>query len=130
MTNAALGPTHTATSVELKIPSVRTFRAVGRLVAGGFAARLGLTVERISDLQLALEVVLAQASHGGSIELVMTDAMNELRVEIGPLASDARALHRIESVVSGLVDNVSVYEFGQHAWVVLRIGPPSALVSS
>jgi len=124
------GPAHTATSVELEIPPGSRYRAIGRLVAGGFAARLGLTVDRISDLQLALELVLAQASRDGSIGLVMSDSAHELRIEIGPLAGDARSLREVESVVSSLVDEASVGDFGQHAWLALRVACSSPRVSS
>ena len=52
------------TAVELELPDGRPFDAVGRLVAGGIAGRAGLTVDRIDDLQLALQAVRRDPGRG------------------------------------------------------------------
>ena len=70
--------------VELELPSDRSFHPVGRLVAAGVGSRAGLDVDRIDDLQLALEAVLVRRVARGPTRMTLT-ASSDLLVEIGPL---------------------------------------------
>ena len=58
--------------IELELPRGSRFAAVARLVAAGIGARLGLSVERLEDLKLAIDAALRQSSSKDTLTLAMT----------------------------------------------------------
>ena len=106
--------------MELELPDGRPVDAVGRLVAGGSAGRAGLTVDRIDDLQLALQAVRRDPGTRGTIRIVLTSDEQELRAEIGPVVR-TRHHEALEGVLSTLVQGVETRTRGDDTWIVLRV---------
>ena len=116
--------------MELELPDVRSFDAVGRLVAGGIASRAGLTVDRIDDLQLALQAVRRGPGTRGTTRILLTSDEQELRAEIGPVVR-TRHHEALEGVLSTLVQGVETRTTGGDTWIVLRVSldPPPGGIS-
>src|SRR2546423_2524097 len=81
--------------ITLTLPRRSDYQTVAHLVLGGLAARLGLTLEHLEDLQLALGAVLAQGSDSSSEVTV------KLRIDEGALEAvispvGARVLDEVE----------------------------------
>jgi hypothetical protein len=70
--------------VTLTLPRERPFFAVARLVLGGLAARLDVTVEHLEDLELALDGLLERRDSGEQINVVFRADGDELQARIGP----------------------------------------------
>jgi serine/threonine-protein kinase RsbW len=115
-----------ALAVGLRIPAARRFHAAGRLVTGGFAARLELDVDRLEDLRLAMETILQQPPAGETLELTMSQSDGSLVLDVGPFAGGAPDPSRLEAVLGVLVDDVDVRRAGQRAWVTVRVEPSSS----
>lgn len=115
--------------VELEIPASRPFHAAGRLVAGGVASRVGLDVDRLDDLRLAVEALLSQAPATETLTLTMAESRHAFDLEIGPFASvdiDSEAdvdtdLPRLERVLGALVDDFVVHEGEHGVWFAVRV---------
>ena len=78
--------------IVLTLPRQRSFYDVAHLVVGGFAARLDLTVDTLSDLQTALDGLLPRESSEGDVTLTLRLDRGALAGRVGPF--DARALRR------------------------------------
>jgi hypothetical protein len=74
-----------ADEIRLTIPGSPDFHRVAHLVVGGLAVRLGLTIENLEDLQLALDAVLSQSDGSNDVTMTMTVREGELVTCIGPL---------------------------------------------
>jgi hypothetical protein len=70
--------------VTLTLPRERPFFAVARLVLGGLATRLDITVEHLEDIELALDGLLERHDGGEQITVVLEAAGEELQARIGP----------------------------------------------
>ena len=106
--------------VELELPGGRSFDAVGRLVAAGIADRAGLAVDRIDDLQLALQAVRRDPGTRGTTRILLASDDEELRAEIGPIVR-TRNHASLEGVLSTLVQGVETRTTGGDTWIVLRV---------
>ena len=73
-----------AHTVELTTPTGRAWEPVVRLVLGGIADRLDLSFDRLDDLQLAVERLLAEAGDD-TVRLSFELLEGGLRTRIGPL---------------------------------------------
>lgn len=112
--------------VELVLPEGDAFDPVARLVAAGVGTRTGLGVDRIEDLQLALEAIRHRPSgHRETTRLSFIPEGHTLQVDVEPHGEDdeARALER---VVSLLVSEVWSDGAGSDRRLVLRVANPSA----
>ncbi len=81
-----------AEAVELETPGGPGFAPLIRLVVGGFADRADLRFDELDDLQLAVELLLAEARPEERVRLSLEigdDAAVRLRV--GPLSGRAMA---------------------------------------
>ena len=114
--------------VELELPRGSRFAAVARLVGAGLGARLGLSVERLEDLKLAIDAVLRHPSSGDMLTLAMTPTLDDLHVEIGPMAAAADA-RDLEDVLSTLVDETRAWRSGTDVWIALRIARSGVFAS-
>jgi anti-sigma regulatory factor (Ser/Thr protein kinase) len=83
-----------ADEITLTLPRDADYQTVAHLVLGGLAARLGLTLEHLEDLQLALGAVLARGQ----------DASKEVTVRLRVDESTLEAV--IEPVGARLLDEV------------------------
>lgn len=106
--------------VGLELPA-QSYGAVGRLVAAGVASRLGATVERIDELQLALDTVLRRTVQGSEVVLRLRPADDALNVVVGPMSIPDEERADLERVLSALVDVVRTYEADGEVWIDLRV---------
>lgn len=91
------------------------------LVTGGVAGRLGYSVERIDDLQLALSSVLAAGTDGGdlAVEFAANDGL--LRLRVGPLHAGVGDDPNLLRIVKPLVDEVTSEPSDEGEWLVLAV---------
>jgi len=80
---ASATPTDT---ILVEFPATEGYRGVGRLVLGGLASRFELPVDRVEDLLLAVESLLAHGVDGETVMLTVDAGEEALRVRLGPLA--------------------------------------------
>ncbi len=116
-------------AVELELPRGNRFAAVARLVAAGVGARLGLRVDRLEDLKLAVDATLRQPQSKDTLTLAMTPTPDDLHVEVGPLAATGLDSRGLEAVLSTLVDETRTRRSGGDVWVALRIARPRVVAS-
>jgi hypothetical protein len=110
--------------IELELPPDPAFDAVARLVAAGVGARAGLGVDRIEDLQLALEAVRRTPQALGRTTMTFTPATEAVLVDVGPLGSDGDGA--LERVLSTLVGDVYSHGADEERRLVLRVVNPPA----
>jgi hypothetical protein len=106
-------------TVVLELPAEGPYRAVGRLVAGGVASRLGFQVAQIEDLQLAVEAVLSHCPARATVALELLDSGPRLVARLGPFASDPAARDRAKAMLRALVEDVEVQDSPEGEWFVL-----------
>jgi hypothetical protein len=77
-------------TITLTVPYDRSYQSVVRLVVGGLAARLELSLEDLEDVQLALERLLADDSYaaGDTVTVTVSVGDGELDLAVGPLEAD------------------------------------------
>jgi hypothetical protein len=94
---------------------------VASLVTGGVAGRLGYSVERIDDLQLALSSVLAAGTEDDdlAVEFVANDGL--LRLRVGPLRAGVGEDPGLLRIVTPLVDEVTSEPDDDGEWLVLSV---------
>lgn len=106
--------------VELELPVGQAYASVGRLVAAGVALRHDVSIERIEDLQTALDTVLQSPIAEDRIHLALWNASDGLHVEVGPFTSDIH-WRGIDGVLSELVDELVIRVSGGDVWVLLLV---------
>jgi hypothetical protein len=78
-----------ADEITLTIPRTPEFQRVAHLVLGGLAVRLDLTIEKLEDVELALDAVLSALEPGdGEITVRMCLHDGALETVVGPLTAD------------------------------------------
>lgn len=114
--------------VTLTLPRERQFFAVARLVLGGLATRLDVTVEHLEDLELALDGLLERHDGGKEITVALEVAGDELRTRVGPfhggelraeLEGDLGESLSLRRLLDAVVDTYEVSESDDGAWVEL-----------
>ncbi|HSS79634.1 MAG TPA: hypothetical protein VLK24_00420 [Gaiellaceae bacterium] len=111
--------------ITLTIPREEPFHEVAHLVLGGVAARLNLTIERIDDLEMALEAVLEQASENGEVTVELRFDERAIVTRVGPLPADTirEELDRDDGSVGlrRILDTVlDGYALDGEGWLELR----------
>jgi hypothetical protein len=115
--------------VILTLPRERQFFAVARLVLGGLAARLDVTVEHLEDLELALDGLLERRDGGKEVTVSLEVEGDELLAHIGPFhGSELRAELEgepgegvsLRRLLDAVVDRYELSDRDDGAWVVLR----------
>ena len=106
-------------SVRLELSANACCRAVGRLVVGGVGSRLALPVDRIEDLQLAVEALLSRTAARRVVDLELTESTEWLRVRLGPFAPAPAERGRVQEMLLRLVEDVDVQDSGDGEWIVL-----------
>jgi anti-sigma regulatory factor (Ser/Thr protein kinase) len=71
--------------IDLEAPLSGDFQPVIRLIISGIAERVDFGFEEIDDLQLAVERLLAEAGHEGSVRLSFEVGNGGIRTRVGPL---------------------------------------------
>ena len=106
-------------AVVLELPADGSYRAVGRLVAGGVATRLGFQVTQIEDLQLAVEAVLSRTPARAALRLELVDSGPRLVARVGPFAPDPVDRERAKDMLFALVEDVEVQDSPEGEWFIL-----------
>jgi hypothetical protein len=94
-------------TVLVEFPATEGYRGVGRLVLGGLASRFELPVDRVEDLLLAVESLLAQGVEGETVILTVDAGEDALRVRLGPLAGGVVSDPAVARVLRPLVDEAT-----------------------
>jgi hypothetical protein len=114
-----------ADEIVLTLPRERRFYDVAHLVVSGLAARLNLTVENLSDLQLALDGLLPRRESDGEVTVELRVEGNQLEGRIGPFEPEVRTdLERTgrdgfatQQVLATVFDSYRIDEEGGAVWV-------------
>jgi hypothetical protein len=94
-------------SILVEFPATEGYRGVGRLVLGGLASRFELPVDRVEDLLLAVESLLAHGIAGETVSLSVDAADDALRVRLGPLSDGGVTDAALARVLDRLVDEAA-----------------------
>jgi hypothetical protein len=112
--------------IRLVIPSDEGFRPIARLVTGGLALRLDLTFDRLEDLQLAVDSLLALRDDDDDVVVELGIGESALRIAVGPFSPEAlRELDEageelgLRRVLETVCDSVEREERDDGAWVQL-----------
>jgi hypothetical protein len=112
--------------IRLVIPSDEGFRPIARLVTGGLALRLDLTFDRLEDLQLAIDTLLALRNDDDDVVVELGVEESALHVAVGPFSPEAlRELDGrgvelgLRRVLETVCDSVEREERDDGAWVEL-----------
>jgi hypothetical protein len=114
--------------ITLTMPRERPFFGVARLVLGGLAIRLDVTVENLGDLELALDGLLDRRDGAEQITVALGVDGDELRARIGPfrgdslrteLESDRDERLSLRRLLDAVVDRYEVADGDGGAWIEL-----------
>jgi hypothetical protein len=88
--------------ITLVVPAQEDVRPVVHLVVGGLAAQLDLTMDTLSDLQVALDATLAyrDGEEDVTVRVAFDDAV--LQTTVGPLTTDAAQAFDVDERELGL----------------------------
>jgi hypothetical protein len=115
--------------ITLTMPRERPFFGVARLVLGGLATRLEITVEHLEDLELALDGLLERREGADEITLSLDVVDSELHTTVGPFTGgdvraelegepgDSMSLRRL---LDAVVDEYDIEERDGGTWIELR----------
>jgi anti-sigma regulatory factor (Ser/Thr protein kinase) len=112
--------------IVLAIPAREDFRQIAQLVVGGVGAQLDATVDRLDDLQTALEALLASRGGSGEARVAVGIDGGAVRVTVGPF--EARELARLDEdgealglrrVLETLTDGFEVERDEDGSWIAL-----------
>jgi hypothetical protein len=114
--------------ITLTMPRERPFFGVARLVLGGLAARLDVTVEHLEDLELALDALLERRDGSPEVTVALGVEEKELQASVGPFRdgqlraelegepADSLSLRRL---LDAVVDSYQVVDRDGSTWVDL-----------
>jgi hypothetical protein len=114
--------------ITLTMPRERPFFAVARLVLGGLATRLDVTVEHLEDLELALDGLLERRDGAEEITVSLGVAGDELQARIGPfrggalraeLEGDPGESLSLRRLLDAVVDRYAIADRDDGSWVEL-----------
>ena len=113
-------------TIELTVPAERRFLSVVNLVLGGLGSRLDLPFERIDDLQLAVDSVLAQGdpSVSGTLTVEIAVDENRLAVRVGPLVDGGASDDGLKRVLATLVSSAWPLDRQGREWIELDVERP------
>jgi hypothetical protein len=115
--------------ITLTMPRERPFFGVARLVLGGLATRLDVTVENLDDLELALDGLLERRDGAEQITVALGVDGDELQARIGPFRGDTLRAElegdpgerlSLRRLLDAVVDRYEVADADGGAWVALR----------
>jgi hypothetical protein len=115
----------------ISIPRERPFATVAGLVIGGIVARHDVTLDVLSDLQLALDGVLERSDEDeGQVTIEIRVDNGMIATFIGPVTGDTAAeLEQdpgdslgLRRLLETVVDSVTLSERESGSWIELRKG--------
>jgi hypothetical protein len=115
--------------ITLTLPRERPFFGVARLVLGGLATRLDVTVERLEELELALDGLLERRDGAEQITVSLDIAGEVLHARVGPYEGSALRAELEEELgeslslrrlLDAVVDQYNVSDGDDGAWVELQ----------
>lgn len=114
--------------ITLTMPRERPFFGVARLVLGGLAARVDLTVEHLEDVELALDGLLDRREGGTEVTVALGVDGQELQARVGPFSSELRrelegepdGSLSLRRLLDAVVDRYELAERDGGTWVELR----------
>jgi len=113
--------------IVLTLPPERALHNVARLVVGGLAVRLNLTIESLEDLQVALDGLLPEVRGDPTVSVAV--AAGALELTVGPFEPEALrgSLEResedevgLRRVLQTVSDGFQVFEREGSSWIELR----------
>jgi hypothetical protein len=117
--------------IVLTLPRDRRFYDIAHLVVGGLAVRLDLTVDNLSDLQLALAGLLPRDDARGEITIALRVVDGALNGRMGPFDAESlgRELARVggdgygtHHVLEAVFESYRLDVEGDDAWVTFTMG--------
>jgi hypothetical protein len=119
-------------TIVLTVPAERRFLGVVNLVLGGLGSRLDLPFERIDDLQLAVDSVLAQGDPtvSGTLTLEVDVEESRLAVRVGPLVDGGASDDGLKRVLGTLVSSAWPLDRQGREWIELDVERPTADVEA
>lgn len=119
-------------TIVLTVPAERRFLGVVNLVLGGLGSRLDLSFERVDDLQLAVDSVLAQGDPSQTAALTVEVDVEETRLvlRVGPLVDGGASDDGLKRVLGTLVTSVWPLDREGREWVELELERPSVNVEA
>jgi hypothetical protein len=114
-------------TITLTIPAERRFLGVVNLVLGGLGSRLDLSFERVDDLQLAVDSVLAHGdpSPSGTLAVEVDVEHGRLLVRVGPLVDGGASDEGLRRVLGTLVSSAWPLDREGREWIQLELQRPS-----
>jgi hypothetical protein len=73
----------------LRLPPDPDYRRVALLVVGGLGVRLNLTLERLEDLQIAVQSLLGRTVPGENVTLELRIGRGAVSASVSPVEGDA-----------------------------------------
>jgi hypothetical protein len=119
-------------TIVLTVPAERRFLGVVNLVLGGLGSRLDLSFERVDDLQLAVDSVLAQGdpSHTDALTVEVDVEATRLVLRVGPLVDGGASDDGLKRVLATLVSSAWPLDREGREWVELELERPSVNVEA
>jgi hypothetical protein len=119
-------------TIVLTVPAERRFLRVVNLVLGGLGSRLDLSFERVDDLQLAVDSVLAQGdpSHTDALTVEVDVEATRLVLRVGPLVDGGASDDGLKRVLGTLVSSAWPLDREGREWVELELERPSVNVEA
>jgi hypothetical protein len=115
--------------ITLTMPRERPYFGVARLVLGGLAARLDVTVESLEELELALDALLERRDDGDEITVELQVDGEVLHAKVGPfddaairteLEGDPDDSMGLRRLLDAVVDRYEVVDADGGLWVELQ----------
>lgn len=109
-------------AITVTVPSDRRYLGVLNLVLGGLGTRLDLPYERVDDLQLAVDSVLAAGRPADAEVQLEVEALDDrLLLRLGPLAAGSAAEPGLRRVLEPLVGPAESFDRDGREWLAIEV---------
>ena len=114
-------------TILVTIPAERRYLGVVNLVLGGLGSRLDLSFERVDDLQLAVDSVLAQGDPtvSGTLTVEVDVEPERLVVRAGPLVDGGATDDGLKRVLGTLVSSAWPLDRDGREWIQVELQRPT-----
>lgn len=109
-------------AITITVPSDRRYLGVLNLVLGGLGTRLDLPYERVDDLQLAVDSVLAAGRPAEAEVRLEAEALEDrLLLRLGPLAAGTSVEPGLRRVLEPLVGTAERLDRDGREWLSIEV---------